>query len=65
MTRKDYERLARAFAVSRPVRMSHETFGEHADKFAAWVTVRGAVMVELEADNGRFDRRKFYAATEA
>lgn len=57
MTRKDYIRLARAFARTRP--------DEDGPEFAAWAQIRYAVELELQADNGAFDRRRFLEACNA
>jgi hypothetical protein len=59
MTHKDYVRLARALVYSRP------KDGEIWDAVNLWKGVRQQVATELAEDNPRFDRGKFYAATEA
>jgi anionic cell wall polymer biosynthesis LytR-Cps2A-Psr (LCP) family protein len=57
MTKKDYERLARAFARSRPGRT------EDYQRLEAWEAVRSAVADELLAENERFNPATFILAT--
>ena len=57
MTKKDYERLARAFARSRPA--------DDSAAYYAWIAVRNAVADELGNENERFRRGTFLVATDA
>lgn len=58
MTRKDYVRIARAFAASRP---SRYVLGDHAPRYQ-WEQSLIEVARELKADNGRFDAERFVRA---
>lgn len=58
MTEKDYIKLAAALARIKP----HATYVGSAMYF--WGETVEAIARVLEADNPRFDRQRFYAATE-
>lgn len=58
MTRKDFQALAYAFWTSRPTAGS----GPEVDQ---WIADRAGVMDVCARSNGRFDRDRFKAATEA
>lgn len=56
MTRKDFVALARALARVRPSRL---------DEYGLWSETVTAVADVCALSNARFDRSKFYDATEA
>ena len=58
MTRKDYIAIADALAQTRPV----EDLSP--DQWDQWDNDRATIAVVLSADNPRFDRERFYTATE-
>lgn len=58
MTRKDYVKLAEALRLSRPTLWND--IGR-----AAWRAARDSIADTLQDDNPRFDRERFYNATEA
>jgi len=61
MTKKDYIRLARALARTRP--SGHED--NDSPEYAAWVAVRNAIADTLGDENERFARGTFLVATDA
>jgi len=76
MTRKHYVALAKALALSRPTIAAHtrtsavgnNTFVNHITfdaMLVQWIADREVLMGTLNADNPRFDRERFIAATEA
>lgn len=58
MTRKDYELIANALAVTRP----SFTDGQ---KHIQWSMTREMLAIMLREDNERFDKERFREATEA
>lgn len=68
MTRKDYVLIAVSLAAVRPrpsdVNGSPDWASEHMGRVLQWRTDRAVIANALEADNPRFDRVRFYAATE-
>lgn len=58
MTRKDFVALARALAHVRPSRLDEALYG-------LWSETVTAVADACALSNARFDRSKFYDATEA
>ena len=57
MTRKDYVKIAKAFAVTRPT-------GPGTITRIQWARDREVIANVLETDNPRFNREQFYSATE-
>jgi hypothetical protein len=64
MTRKDYILLATAFKGSRPDKYEDGPTDGFSREYSQWLYDRGCVADMLEIDNPRFDRGRFYAATE-
>ncbi len=55
MTKKNFEKIAKAFAESRP--------SENSDKLVQWWELRNAFCKVFKDDNPAFDVLKFLAAT--
>ena len=63
MSRKDYIKIAAAFAQTRPYVAARSTKQQRAC-YAVWHALRGHIMAVLQADNPNFDRYRFIDATE-
>ena len=62
MTRKDYEAIAGSFLDVREERIHTDSW--YSESIATWIMLRDQIADVFQADNPRFDRERFYRATE-
>jgi len=65
MSKKDYVRIAKSLAQTRP-RNSYDSTSRHARReYEQWLMDRGRIASAFAEDNPRFNRSIFIAACEA
>ena len=66
MTRKDYQLIADALALSTPlIDISEPVDARNTGRIAVWVGAVNDMAWSLENENSRFDRARFYKACTA